>query len=250
MTDVELSRRDELLVDDVLAWTDDAARAELDALLRDPAALGERAAIERAAALAGLVVDGAPADDGAARQAALVARLHADAAAYFAARPRPGMPWSHRVLHVAPWLLAAASVALLLWPHGPSAPAAARAALLQQPATQWVRWDWQPGPSPRRGAVQGDVVWAVGSDEGYLRLSGLPALDAGHRYQLWIVDSARQGPPVDGGVLAMPGASGEVVVPVRARLKVGSEAAFVLTIEAADGVVVSAQEHVVAIAKP
>ncbi|MBL8752480.1 MAG: anti-sigma factor, partial [Planctomycetes bacterium] len=131
----------------------------------------------------------------------------------------------------------------------PLSPDRARAALLAD-ATGLVRCEWTPGPSPQRGEVRGDVVWDPHRQHGFLRLSGLPELDLGHRYQLWIVDGTRQGPPVDGGLLGPRGAATEVVVPIVAKLPVRQPAAFVLTVESADGVVVSAQEHVVAIAKP
>lgn len=256
--DLEPTRREALLADAVFGLVDDADRDELAALLRDPQVQREYEELERAAALAGLAAaapagDAPSADREAADMLALAAKLHADAAAHFDAARVASARARRHPLRVLPWLLAAASVALALWPHGeptPLAPSAMRAALLQQPASQWVQWDWQPGPSPLRGALQGDVVWSVGRDEGYLRLRGLPQLDGGHRYQLWILDGSRQGAPVDGGLLPSVGSGDEVVVRVAARLPVRREAGFVLTVEDADGVVVSAQEHVVGIAKP
>lgn len=253
MNELEPTRREELLADAALGWVDDADRAELDALLADPSAERDRAALERAAAIGGLAA--APADGEAAALLAMAARLHTDAASYFAAqRARTVAP--ARVWRAAPWLLAAASVVLVLWPQGEPAavemaPAVARSALMQRPNTEWVQWNWQPGPSLRQAPLAGDVVWAVGRDEGYLRLRGLPPLDPGHRYQLWVVDGKRQGPPVDGGLLPPLGqVADEVIVHVHAKLPVQSESAFVLTIEAAEGVVVSSQEYVAAIAKP
>lgn len=251
--ELEPTRRETLLADAVFGWIDEADRDELAALLRDPQAQREYEELERAAAVAGVVAEAPTAERDVDAMLALAAKLHADAAAHFAAMRAEAARARLHPLRVLPWLLAAASVALALWPEtppAPLAPSAMRAALLQQPASQWVRWDWQPGPSPRRGEVQGDVVWAVGRDEGYLRLRGLPQLDVGHRYQLWVVDGSRQGAPVDGGLLPDVGSGDEVVVRVAARLPVRSEAGFVLTVENADGVVVSAQEHVVAIAKP
>lgn len=252
MNELEPNRRDELLADAALGWIDDADRAELDALLADPAARREREELERAAALGSLAVGG-PDDGEAAALLAMAAKLHGDAATFFAARRAPA---PSRAFRAAPWLLAAASVLLLLWPHGEPAagqlaPELARSELMRRPSGEWVQWNWQPGPSMRQAPLQGDVVWAVGRDEGYLRLRGLPPLDAQHRYQLWVVDGKRQGPPVDGGLLPAIGkADEEVVVHVHARLPVQSAAAFVLTIESSEGVVVSSQEHVAAVAKP
>lgn len=253
MNELEPTRREELLADAVLGWVDEADRAELDALLADPAAQREREQLERAAALGGLAVN-APADGEAAALLAMAAKLHTDAASFFdTQRARERGP--SRVWRAAPWLLAAASVALVLWPQGEPAaievaPAVARSALLQRPNAEWVQWNWQPGPGLRQAQLAGDVVWAVGRDEGFLRLRGLPPLDPAHRYQLWVVDGKRQGPPVDGGLLPPTEGRDEVVVHVHAKLPVQSEAAFVLTIESAEGVVVSSQEHVAAIAKP
>lgn len=252
-SDLDPSRRETLLADAVFGWVDEADREELEALLRDPQAQREYEELERAAAVAGAVADTPAAERDVDAMLALAAKLHADAGAHFAAMRAEAARARLHPLRVLPWLLAAASIVLAMWPQMPPTPIEpgfARAALLQQPASQWVRWDWQPGPSPRRGEVQGDVVWAVGSDEGYLRLRGLPQLDVGHRYQLWIVDGSRQGPPIDGGLLPSLRGDGEVVVRMAAHLPVLREAGFVLTIENADGVVVSAQEHVVAIAKP
>lgn len=260
MSDSVPTRREELLADGALAWLDDADEPVFTALLADSSARCEFAALEQAAAAASLgllepAIAGA-AGGGAADLVRLTAKLQADALAYFAAHPAATasrLPDRHRGWRSVPWLLAAASLLLLLWPgrgdDRPVPPAAARAVLLQSNAPV-VSCAWQPGPSPARGEVAGDVVWDAARQEGFLRLRGLPALDPEHRYQLWIVDAARQGPPVDGGLLALPPDPGEVVVHVAARLPVREPAAFVLTVEAAHGAVVSAQEHVVAIARP
>ena len=242
---------DELLPDAALGWTDDATA--YTALLQDLEARTEFEQLERTASLAALAL---ATEDPRVHQADLVrltTRLHADAVTYFAAA-RPTTPPLRPFREALPWLLAAASLVLLMWPRREAFvptidPVAARADLLLS-RHELVQCAWQPGPSPRAGSVQGDVVWDSNDQLGYLRLRGLPELDPGHRYQLWIVDAERQGPPVDGGLLTLPRANGEVIVPVHSRLPVRRAAAFVLTIEPAVGVVVSAQEHVVAIAKP
>lgn len=253
MSDLQPTRREELIADGALAWLDDGDAAAFEALVRDPAASAEFAAVERAAATVAI----ACAEPVAAREQLqllrLLGRLEHDAREHFAAR-RAATPvaagWPRRVL---PWLVTAASLAVAFhaW-RGPtldvSPPAVARAALLQSGGVTMC--PWQPGPSPLRGEVSGDVVWDARTQEGFLRLRGLPPLGADQRYQLWIVDADRSGPPVDGGLLALPKAGDEAVVRVAPRLPVGRAAAFVLTVEHAHGVVVSAQEHVVAIAKP
>ena len=249
---------EELLPDAALGWTDSADAAACTALLQDAAAQAELADLERTAALAALALAAQPQPAGQTDLLRLIAKLRTDADAFFAATPaglaRTHAPAGLRRLPfraLVPWFLAAASVLLLLWLRREAVVTAevARTQLLAA-GSELVRCDWQPGPSPRSGPVEGDVVWDGRHQNGYLRLRGLPELDAAHRYQLWIVDSARQGPPVDGGLLTLPAGSGEVVVAVQARLPVERPAAFVLTIEPAAGVVVSAQEHVVAMAKP
>jgi hypothetical protein len=96
--------------------------------------------------------------------------------------------------------------------------------------------------------VSGDVVWDDASQLGFLTFEGLPPLDDEHRFQLWIVDGQRQGAPIDGGLFAIGKADEPTVVAITAKLPVGRAAAFVVTVEAKAGVVVSAQEHVVAVA--
>jgi hypothetical protein len=111
-----------------------------------------------------------------------------------------------------------------------------------------VRIAWKSGPSPFAGTVRGDVVWSQDRQVGYLRFTGLPPLAPGHRFQLWVVDGERTGAPVDGGLFSIADATAETVVPVHTTLPIGKPAAFVVTVEDARGVVVSGQEHVVAIA--
>ncbi len=55
--------------------------------------------------------------------------------------------------------------------------------------------------------------------------------------------------PIDGGVFDIPAGATEVVIPINARLAVNDPAMFAVTIERPGGVVVSAREHIVALAK-
>lgn len=144
-------------------------------------------------------------------------------------------------------LLAAAGLLLLLTfqRREPLPPPAARQQLLASGTA--VQLEWQPGPSPLAGSVHGDVVWSDRRQEGYLRLQGLPPPGAEQQFQLWIVDADRPGPPVDGGIFDLPDAAAESIVPVRAALPVHARA-FVVTVEARGGVVVSERRDVVAIA--
>lgn len=106
---------------------------------------------------------------------------------------------------------------------------------------------WSPGPSELRGDVAGDVVWSQDRQDGWLTLRNLPALPADKAYQLWIVDGERTGDPVDGGVFRVDD-SGETIVAIDAKLPIGQPKMFVITVEDRRGVVVSDQQHVVAIA--
>ncbi len=101
------------------------------------------------------------------------------------------------------------------------------------------------------GDVTGDVIWSDERQEGYLRLKGLPRNDASREtYQLWIVaENHNPKTPVDGGTFDI-NADGEVIIPIDAKLKVRNPQAFAVTIEKPDGVVVSTQERVAALAKP
>lgn len=110
--------------------------------------------------------------------------------------------------------------------------------------------EWSATEDPASTAVTGDVVWDAASQTGYMRFAGLPANDPGTlQYQLWIFDETRDDRyPVDGGVFNIPSGGGEVVVPILAKLPVGSPKLFAVTIERPGGVVVSSRERIVAVA--
>lgn len=258
----ELDPATELLLDEALDWLEpDQSRSVQGLVAADPGLARERDAWSRAAAMAALALGRDPTPP----PVALQRRLQGDALAFLAqrgqarvsdlVRPAVALPARHpsgmRPAAALPWLAAAAAVLFALWLTQPTAPApmAARAQLLSS-GTPHVRWEWQTGPSPLAGAVTGDVVWSDDRQQGFLRLRGLPALDPDRQYQLWIVDGTRTGAPVDGGLFDLPTAQAECIVPITAKLPVRSAAAFVVTVEPAGGVVVSGQEHVVALAKP
>ncbi len=192
---------------------------------------------------------------------ALMARLRGDALRHLAEqaatspRTAPSSPARR-----SPWLLpfclgaAAAAAVLLLLRPAPAAPAptpapeVAYAALAADPACN-VALPFKAGPSPLGAAVGGDVVWSDARQQGFLRFRGLPKLDATtQQFQLWIFDRDRPAEqPVDGGLFEAS-ATGEVLVPIDAKLHVHHAHAFALTIEPRGGVVVSRREHLVAIA--
>ncbi|MFG0255098.1 MAG: anti-sigma factor domain-containing protein, partial [Rhodopirellula sp. JB053] len=110
-------------------------------------------------------------------------------------------------------------------------------------AADQIKIDWAPGTTPFDGAVDGDVVWSTAQQTGYMRFVGMPVNDpTQEQYQLWIIDPARDDEPIDGGVFDIA-SSGEVIVPIDAKLTVVDPAAFAITIEKPGGVVVSTQER-------
>lgn len=170
------------------------------------------------------------------------------------ASPRAESPPPGRIV-IGPWLgwaVAACLLALLvitrLLPSqeidGGPPPLVAR--LAEAPDT--VRLTLGGAGEPYADAA-GEVIWSDSRQEGYMRLANLPANDpTANQYQLWIVDSARDEFPVDGGVFDIPAGPGPVMIPIDAKLAVKNPAAFVITLEQPGGVVRSKQEVVVALA--
>ena len=113
-----------------------------------------------------------------------------------------------------------------------------------------LRRAWVPAGDSSGIGVQGDVVWDARNQTGYLRFTRLRRNDPSQeQYQLWIFDGQRdQRYPVDGGVFDSDGAE-ELVVPIQARLPVGTPLAFAVTVERRGGVVVSDRQRVVVIAR-
>ena len=157
-------------------------------------------------------------------------------------------------LAAAGWLVAAGLLGfLLLTQRGgsdtPATPsfAEARTTLIAS-AADLKRGDWGETEDPLAAGVSGDVVWSSDAQEGYMRFSGLAANDPTEKqYQLWIFDSTRdewEDMPVDGGVFDV-GASGEVIVPIDAKLDVRDAVLFAITLEEPGGVVVSKRNRLI-----
>lgn len=130
----------------------------------------------------------------------------------------------------------------------PELTAAQKREQLLASAPDVIRTNWT---NPKnKEEVLGDIVWSSAEQKGYMRLRGLPVRNPNEEtYQLWIVDEAQnQKTPLSGGVFDI-NASGEVVIPIDAQLKVGKPKGFIITIEKPGGVVVSAAEKVAAVAK-
>jgi hypothetical protein len=204
--------------------------------------------------------------------AALRARVLAQAQAANATASAPAPASVASVTPLAPrsrasssgWWAAAACLVLAVagwWPRlvstpglPPAAPADAAEAREALAARQNVlRVQLAAGPGATDAPLAGDVVFDPVTQTGYLRFRGIPANDPRlAQYQLWIADGARAQPePVDGGVFDVPSAAanGDVIIPFRAKLQVGSAAAFVITQEQPGGVVVSRQERVLALGR-
>jgi anti-sigma-K factor RskA len=120
-----------------------------------------------------------------------------------------------------------------------------RERLLAEPAVLRVE---AQGTELAKGAG-GDVVWLGSAQQGWMRLVGLPVNDPRvEQYQLWIFDAEQQH-PVDGGVFNVS-ASGELLVPIDAKLQVAKPTLFAITIEKPGGVVVSDRQRIAWVAKP
>lgn len=128
-------------------------------------------------------------------------------------------------------------------------PAEERAALLAQAGA--VKLNLGATKDPAAAGVTGDVVWDPAKQRGFIRFSGLKPNDPTRRqYQIWVFDGERDPRyPVDGGLFDVPEGQSEIVVPIRALLPVHVAKAFAVTVEKPGGVVVSARDHVIALAQ-
>ncbi len=163
------------------------------------------------------------------------------------------------------WIAAAACLALAigawLWagrrdveivhvmPQTPS-PAEARTELLAS-AHDAATLPWTATADPAAHGATGDVVWSPTAQKGYMRFRGLAPNDPTKtQYQLWIFDKTRDDKyPVDGGVFDVT-STGEVIVPISAKLHVTDATLFAVTVEQPGGVVVSKRERIVVTAAP
>ncbi len=198
----------------------------------------------------------------ARRAAGPVARVAGPARREAAAASRRHPRWDLR--RAGGWIAAAAAmvVALFAWTRPPRVvekvvtvevqapapreptPAERREELLAQAADARTI-SWSATPDPAASGATGDVVWSESRQQGFMRIRGLAANDpARAQYQLWIFDGERdQAHPVDGGVFDVR--QGEVVVPIRAAVRVFTPKLFAVTVERPGGVVVSKRERIV-----
>lgn len=281
----QLDRLLELLADRATAGLGQPELAELDALLAAEAAQDVESMDRAAAALAiGLAwqerdAHPLPADlvaklesqarqaipasgvgpgpDAAYRQNAARALSAGDEPASTLKLPPPGEGWKVW----AGWLAAAACLLLaaVAWLRTPvlSGTGTADVRTLVDRASGTVERTWgawpaktdDPAAKPFSGAdaVKGKVVWNQQLQKGYMVFSGLtPNTPTSTQYQLWIIDKNQKN-PIDGGVFDIT-ASGEVVVPIAAKLAVKDLVGFGVTVEPPGGVVVSDQTQRVVVA--
>jgi hypothetical protein len=160
------------------------------------------------------------------------------------ARPASRLGWLVAAAAIIAWLLVPSPIVPRRDGAAPIAAATLRDSLLTDSAS--LRVKWAASTDPAGAGASGDVVWSGRSQRGVLRFSGLAPNDPrSAQYQLWIVDAERDARyPVDGGVFDV-GASGEVLVPVTARLPVVRPTLFAVTLERPGGVVVSTRERLV-----
>jgi len=248
----DLERLAELSIGEALGDLSPAEQREYEELrMRHPdfdTALSERAVAGALNAIAG---DGEPMPES-------VANLIVDEGERYLAgrtpvpeariRQRTGTPkWT--------WLAIAASllVGFGLWmakgAQTPPSLSEQRATLLAS-GHALVRSTWSAGGDASGAAVQGDVVWDPQTQTGFMRFVGLRANSPSQeQYQLWIFDAERdERYPVDGGVFDIS-STGEVIVPIDARLHVSNVTLFAVTVEKPGGVVVSSRERIAALAK-
>lgn len=116
-------------------------------------------------------------------------------------------------------------------------------------ARDLTRASWTKGTVKESEGVTGEVVWSDEKQMGYMTFRGLPANDPNREaYQLWIFEQANlEAHPKDGGVFNVS-ETGEVIVPIEAKLNVYSPKAFAITVEKPGGVVVSGREKIAALA--
>lgn len=139
----------------------------------------------------------------------------------------------------APWIIAAASLALAVIITLPTRDAPLRVqrdALMSQPNTVLVKW------APNDMGVSGDVVWNADQQQGYLRFQGLGVNSpTDFQYQLWIFDAQRKFysdfTAVDGGVFDVASSTEEMIIPIDAKLDVFDPELFAITTEPPGGVV-------------
>ncbi len=127
-------------------------------------------------------------------------------------------------------------------------PLAAQREELLAKAKDVVKIDWKAAAKePSAATASGDVVWSSTEQRGFMRFHGLAPNDSKlTQYQLWIFDQDQDDKyPVDGGVFDIDPSTGDVIVPIVAKIAAKHPKLFAITIEKPGGVVVSGRGHIV-----
>jgi anti-sigma-K factor RskA len=258
----------DLLADQALFELSAAEQAELRALLGESTINSE--AFEWTAAIASVALNPGPYEPLPAELRAKIAAAapeHQAAAQLIAEAKRvspasaSSSPRGLRLREAIAWVAAAACffVAFMHWSdsHPAAQPTAtqARDYLLKQ-VSDTVKLAWIATGDPAAKGTTGDVVWSNAAQQGYLRFKGLARNDPKqNQYQLWIFDGKQdERYPIDGGVFDVDSAevdraTGDVIVPIHAKLHVADPKMFAVTIEKPGGVVVSDRKHIAVLAK-
>lgn len=156
---------------------------------------------------------------------------------------------------IVPWTVAVASIVLAVVGWWPTPLSTASTDMLERRqlliAAGARQQEWTATEDPTALVASGDVVWDAASQQGFMRILMLSPNDpAEFQYQLWIFDAERDERfPVDGGVFDIPAGGGEVIVPISAKLPVGSPVLFAITVEKPGGVVVSDRKRIALLAE-
>lgn len=105
-----------------------------------------------------------------------------------------------------------------------------------------VQVQWEPVHEPK---AAGEALWSDSRQEGYMRFANMPINNPSvEQYQLWIFDTEKEyAEPVDGGVFDISTA-GEVIIPIKARMRIDKAVRFAVTVEKPGGVLVSKRERI------
>lgn len=197
-------------------------------------------------------------DDRASMPRALRDRILANAPATKPARRAPQRAAGGRpALAISGWVLAAAAslVAWLGWSSKVQPPlvrtTSEELAQFRAEARDAISIEWKPTEDPDGKNVGGVITWSPSRQRGFMTFRGLPRNDPSRRqYQLWIFDKKRDSAtPVDGGIFDVGDDSGEIVVPIDAKIPVHEAGMFAVTVEEPGGVVVSKRERIVSLAQ-
>lgn len=266
MTDRDLLRIEELLIDEALGELASNQAEELSVLLAHGSGVEsgayQRVVAEMSAALlsdavsediptdlADAIIEAAPRGS---EQAPTTAS--ADVTPIMTARGETSRSW----LSIGGWVAAAAAVIGWLFLPGafngtttvsPPTLAEMRDSLVATGA-QIVQIPWTATEDPASVTASGNVVWSTSLQTGFMTFAGLETNDpAVFQYQLWIFDATRdERYPVDGGVFDVT-PDGEVIVQIDPKVEVRDPALFAITIEQPGGVVVSDRERIVLVAQ-